>query len=149
MDGFEQIQIHVPTDETPQPWVVVPRETGWGSHGGHSTRPAPCCWKPPQRVARARLAASPANEPGLEERTKTVPRPAAEIPRSKNAGHRPVDAEQPRRSQTTNGVAAAVPRVASPTLERLHAAQERTSCGCNPCPPLEPRGVGKEAASWI
>ena len=33
-------QIHVPTDKTPQPWVVVPRGTGWGSHGGHSTCPA-------------------------------------------------------------------------------------------------------------
>ena len=78
---------------------------------------------------------------------KTVRRPTAEIPRPKNPCPRPVAAAHPRRSEAKR-LAAAVPRAASPTLERLHAAQERLSLGHNPSSPSEPtRRMGEAAAS--
>ena len=145
--GWQQQKILVPTQETPQPWVVAPRRPEWGQHGGESTRPAHLRREPPQRVAPARLAAEPANEPELEARTKTDQRLATKRSAQKNACPGPVDAEQPRRSPSAKRLAAADPRAASPALERLHTAQERPSCRGHPNTPLEPaRGTGKEAA---
>ena len=73
-------------------------------------------------MARARLEASPAKDPNLEARAKTVQQPATKRPAQKNLCPRPMAAAPSRRSEATR-LAAVVPRAASPGIGEAPCGQ--------------------------